>query len=167
MVGYMGGYFERERLPPAAISFIKNDRIGGDLPYAYVTRRTYDTPAGDATLTCVGGPEKLLDVPIDDFVYDDAEPVPAAKLEQLDVEVRSVIDDPGGPDAYDFAWHGLMGYTQQRVRLIGFEPKYHALLYNLGCNGVGILPSIHGGHRIARLLAGNDLGPSMFDPALQ
>jgi len=92
--------------------------------------------------------------------------VPAVKLEQLDREVRSVIDQPlGSSVAFDYAWHGLMGYTPSRVRLVGFEPRNHALLYNLACNGVGILPSIHGGERIARLLAGEQLPPSIFDPA--
>jgi hypothetical protein len=38
------------------------------------------------------------------------------------------------------------------------------LLYNLGCNGVGFLPSIFGGHRISQLLAGQTLAPSVFDP---
>ena len=38
------------------------------------------------------------------------------------------------------------------------------LLYNLGCNGVGFMPSIFGGHRIARMLAGDVMAPSIFDP---
>jgi hypothetical protein len=38
------------------------------------------------------------------------------------------------------------------------------LLYNLGCNGVGFLPSIFGGHRVSRLLADQTLAPSVFDP---
>ena len=36
------------------------------------------------------------------------------------------------------------------------------LLYNLGCNGVGFLPSIAGGHRIARLLSGERLPREFF-----
>src|SRR3954449_2202777 len=59
-VGYMGAYFEKALVGPCAISYIKNDRIGGELPYGYVTRRTYDRPEGAATLTCVGGPETEL-----------------------------------------------------------------------------------------------------------
>ena len=37
-------------------------------------------------------------------------------------------------------------------------------MYNLGCNGVGFLQAIFGGHRIARLIAGEQLPPSIFDP---
>ena len=57
-----------------------------------------------------------------------------------------------------------MGYNDGGVRVIGAHPRHRRLLYNLGCNGVGLLPSIHGGHRIARLLAGDEPGPSVFDP---
>jgi hypothetical protein len=38
------------------------------------------------------------------------------------------------------------------------------LMYNLGCNGVGFLPSIAGGFRIAALTAGRAVGSSIFDP---
>jgi len=58
-----------------------------------------------------------------------------------------------------------MGYTAGMVRLIGAHPRYPGLLYNLGCNGVGFLPSIRGGERISRLLAGETLAPSIFDPS--
>jgi glycine/D-amino acid oxidase-like deaminating enzyme len=57
-----------------------------------------------------------------------------------------------------------MGYTESRVRLVGFEPMNPVLMYNLGCNGVGFLPSIAGGYRIAALTVGGDVGPSIFDP---
>ena len=65
---------------------------------------------------------------------------------------------------YDFQWHGLMGYMDGGVRVIGTHPRHPALLYNLGCNGVGFLPSILGGQRVARSLAGERLPPSIFDP---
>ena len=48
--------------------------------------------------------------------------------------------------------------------MIGVHPGRPSLLYNLGCNGVGFLPSIHGGRQIARLLSGEQLEPSIFDP---
>ena len=50
------------------------------------------------------------------------------------------------------------------IRVIGRHPRYPELLYNLGCNGVGFLPSIHGGQVIARTLGGESLAPSIFDP---
>jgi glycine/D-amino acid oxidase-like deaminating enzyme len=39
-----------------------------------------------------------------------------------------------------------------------------SVLYNTGCNGIGILPSIAGGKRIARILKGEILPKSIFDP---
>jgi len=65
---------------------------------------------------------------------------------------------------YKFSWHGLMGYTSNRIRLIGTEPQNKILLYNLGCNGVGILPSVFGGRHISRIIAGEQLSQSIFDP---
>jgi hypothetical protein len=65
---------------------------------------------------------------------------------------------------YKFLWHGLMGFTPNGVRLIGPEPNNPILHYNLGCNGVGLLPSIYGGQKISWHLAGKKLEPSIFDP---
>jgi glycine/D-amino acid oxidase-like deaminating enzyme len=69
---------------------------------------------------------------------------------------------PGQP--YEFHWHGLMGYNDGRIRVVGANPRHPRVLYNLGCNGVGFLPSTFGGERIARILAGETLPPSIFDP---
>jgi glycine/D-amino acid oxidase-like deaminating enzyme len=57
-----------------------------------------------------------------------------------------------------------MGYSAGRIRVVGEHPGRPRLLYNLGCNGVGFLPSIAGGRRVARLLGGERLRPSIFDP---
>ena len=57
-----------------------------------------------------------------------------------------------------------MGYNDSGIRVVGTHPRHPRLLYNLGCNGVGFLPSIYGGQRIARLLADDHLPPSIFDP---
>ena len=59
-----------------------------------------------------------------------------------------------------------MGYNDGGIRVIGAHPRHPALLYNLGCNGVGFLPSIYGGQRIARLLAGEPLAAEHLRPAL-
>ena len=46
------------------------------------------------------------------------------------------------------------------ARVIGAHPRYPVLPYNLGCNGVGFLPSIHGGRQVSRLLSGEQLPAS-------
>ena len=57
-----------------------------------------------------------------------------------------------------------MGYNDSGIRVIGPHPRHPRLFYNLGCNGVGFLPSIFGGHRLSQALAGEPLAPSIFDP---
>jgi glycine/D-amino acid oxidase-like deaminating enzyme len=159
-IGFMAAFFEERPRAPTAMSYIRNVAIGGDTPYVYVTRRTYDRPGGTATLTCMGGPEHPIDRP---WVREEV--FPGTVLAYMDEHVRPFAQPsrPAGR-AYDFQWHGLMGYMDGRVRVIGAHPGRPALLYNLGCNGVGFLPSIHGGRQIARILAGERLPPSIFDP---
>jgi glycine/D-amino acid oxidase-like deaminating enzyme len=160
-VAYMTAFTDSPR-SPAAFSYIRNSVIGDDAaPYVYVTRRTYDRDDGVVTLTCMGGPE----YPFLEAAYDRDAAFPGDLLQTMDEEVRPFAQParfPGQP--YDFHWHGLMGYNDGGIRVIGAHPTHERLLYNLGCNGVGFLPSIHGGHRVSRLLAGESLGPSIFDP---
>ena len=160
-VAYMTAFAEERPRTPAAMSYIRNTTIGGDTPYVYVTRRTYDRPAETVTLTCMGGPE----YPVDGADYDLALPFPGELLATMDEQVRPFAqpDRPAGLP-YDFHWHGLMGYNDGGIRVVGAHPRHPSLLYNLACNGVGFLPSIHGGQRVARLLAGDRSGPSLFDP---
>ncbi|MFL5859521.1 MAG: NAD(P)/FAD-dependent oxidoreductase [Solirubrobacteraceae bacterium] len=158
---YMAAFVEDEPRPPAALSYIRNTRIGGETAYVYVTRRTYDTPGDSVTLSCMGGPE----YPFHEPVYNPDAPFPGALLTEMDDGVRPFaqpLREPRRP--YDFQWHGLMGYNDSGIRVVGAHPEHPTLLYNLGCNGVGFLPSIFGGHRVSRLLAGDKLSPSIFDP---
>jgi len=161
-VGYMAAFIEPEPRRPNVMSYIRNATIGGDTPYVYATRRTFDRTTGPSTLTCLGGPECRLD---DSDQYDADAEFPATILQEIDRDIRPIVDgtrQPGRP--YDYTWHGVMAYTADKVRLIGFDAHNPALLYNLGCNGVGFLQSVYGGHRIARLLSGEQLPPSIFDP---
>ena len=160
-VGYLTAIVEDALRLPAAISYIRNTVIGGDTPYAYVTRRTYDDGNRTVTLTCMGGPE----YPFHDSVYEPDAPFPGLLLQMIDDDVRPYAHTarPAGR-AYEFHWHGLMGYNRSKIRVVGAHPRHEPMLYNLGCNGVGFLPSISAGRRIAQLLAGERLGPSVFDP---
>jgi glycine/D-amino acid oxidase-like deaminating enzyme len=165
-VAYMTAFFEDARRAPAAISYVRNftiggDSITGDTPYLYVTRRTYDRPRDTVTLTCMGGPEAGLD----GAAYRSDAPVPGEVLQAMDNEVRPFAQPrrPSG-QPYEFHWHGLMAYNDSLIRVIGPHPQHPRLLYNLGCNGVGFLPSIHGGHSLARLLAGDRPAAGVFDP---
>jgi glycine/D-amino acid oxidase-like deaminating enzyme len=160
-IAYMAAFAEDAPRSPAAISYIRNTTIGGETPYVYVTRRTYDRADDTVTLTCMGGPE----YPFHEPAYQRDAPFPGSLLAALDDEARPFAQ-PARPPAlpYDFHWHGLMGYNDSGLRVVGAHPRHPRLLYNLGCNGVGFLPSIYGGDRLARLLEGDDLAPSVFDP---
>jgi glycine/D-amino acid oxidase-like deaminating enzyme len=160
-VAYMTAFVEDERRAPAAMSYIRNPTIGGETAYVYVTRRTYDRPEDIVTLTCMGGPEYPFHAP----AYDPDTPFPGPLLAEMDAEVRPFANAGRAPgQRYDFHWHGLMGYNDSGIRVIGAHPRHPRLLYNLGCNGVGFLPSIFGGHRVSQILAGQPLAPSIFDP---
>ena len=168
LVGYMAGYIEEGTAAPTAISYYgkteekrSDDPMGDD--YFYLTRRPFEYEGATAeNLICVGGPDKEL---------------PELKAyrrsdgcnEQYQDEITEFLDSDykryeGRETPYKFCWHGLMGYTKSRVRLVGCEPLNTVLLYNLGCNGVGLLPSIMGAERIARIVNGEQLAPSIFDP---
>ncbi len=160
-IGYMAGYFDEPNQVPVAVSYYSDNL---NAPYHYLTRRPYDIGDGkQQSLICIGGPERILP---DRATYDPLLPFPGDIEEQLDREVRHAYSDLPHITHRRFLWQGLMGYTPNGIRRIGFEPRNNTLLYNLGCNGVGILPSIYGGKRIAELLAGMHLRPSIFDPEL-
>ena len=170
-IGYMAGYLDERNHPPAAISYIMNsdkDEVKSGAfdsdPYFYLTRRPFENELNQKhNLISVGGP----DVPLEDTsTYSKEEHEYSEEAFQaIDSFLhKSFKSAPKGDIPYAFHWHGLMGYTPSGVRLIGAEPHNSALLYNLGCNGVGILPSIYGARRIARIVAGEKIERSIFDP---
>lgn len=161
-MGYMSGYLEEHNKPAVAISYYTDPSTSRDNSYYYLTRREYEYESGTKhNLICIGGPDTPLE---DRSHYSHEEEYPEERAEEIDRFVRRVYDTtPNKAIDYQFTWHGLMGYTRSGVRLIGPEPKNPILLYNLGCNGVGILPSIYGGQKIARHIAGEHVPPSMFD----
>ena len=169
-IGYMAAYLESMNAPPTAISYFPKDAsVSGDPTgeaYFYLTRRPHDEGEGDAkNLVCAGGPEQVLP---NHALYTRSDHFREDIRESLDEFLRSTYHHyPNPATEYAFSWHGLMGYTPGGLRRIGIEPCNPVLLYNLGCNGVGILPSIHGGKRLARILAGETLERSIFDPVDQ
>lgn len=154
-IAYMIGYV-RPEAAPTAMSYLEGP-YGGNLPYAYMTRR----PHGQGTsLLCWGEPEAELPTMSD---YNRTEAMPDGMKARLKACVQHLRPrDAKQPLLY--RWHGLMGYTPNRIRLVGQDPCHAELYYNLGCNGIGILPSTYGGLRIAQLLNGERLPVSIFDP---
>ena len=161
-IGYMSGYLEKLDKQPTAISYFTDPSADPDNSYFYLTRRGYEYEQGiEHNLISVGGP----DVPLEEAAqYSLEDDFPDEMEEAIDLFVRHTYNiKPNKKIDYLFTWHGLMGYTKNGVRLIGPEPKNPVLLYNLGCNGIGILPSFHGGREIARHLSGEQIEESIFD----
>jgi len=65
----------------------------------------------------------------------------------------------------DYFWGGIMGYTANGLRWVGKDPDHSHLWYNLGCNGIGIVPAVAGAEKIADIFNGKELFPSIFDPS--
>ncbi len=160
--GYMSGYLEAPNKSPIAISYFTDPSTDPDNSYFYLTRRPYEYEKGaHHNLISIGGPDVTIE---DTTPYSPDEDYPEEHAEAIDQFVRSTYDmDPNKKIEYVFTWHGLMGYTRNGVRMVGPEPKNPVLLYNLGCNGIGILPSIYGAWKIARHLRGEAVEDSIFD----
>lgn len=167
-VGYMAGYLEDQTHSPTAISYLPKRSHTGNVafdadPYLYLTRRSFEVEQSQRhSLICIGGPEALMD---DTNNYSKEHPYPEEAQKVIDEFLHTTYKyAPQGDITYEYKWHGLMGYTPNGVRCIGPEPINPVLLYNLGCNGVGILPSIYGGKKISQFVNGEELEPSIFDP---
>ncbi len=162
-IGFMAAYFVPRKVEPAAISYLASPGIGEGQAYFYVTRRAFHHQGEEGTLVCIGGPD--LDL-APGQVYDRDRPIGTRVMQRLDEFIRPILFRNGDRSpAYRWTWHGVMGYTRNGIRVIGEDPRNGVLLYNFGCNGVGLLPSVCGGRRIARLIAGEKLPPSIFDPS--
>lgn len=159
-VGYMSAYLEEMDKPPTAISYFINKNKDPNEPYFYLTRRVFESDKKE-NLISVGGPEFENE---DSRFYSRKKEFPQEIENTINNFVKKYYNTAPNDDIdFIFTWHGLMGYTKNKVRLIGEEPKNKILLYNLGCNGVGILPSVYGGKRISMILNNENLNRSIFD----
>ena len=146
--GFMAAY-PIEESSPSLSGFIPEE--GTHVPYWYLSRAPLSQDK-KGCVACLGGPEYTFSSPL--------------SPEQIDQQAEESLQLMGkfmsGPPS--FFWHGTMGYTQNGMRWVGEDPDRPHLWYNLGCNGIGILPALAGGKRIARQIGGEVVGPSLFDP---
>lgn len=164
VVGFMSGYLEKPVGVPAALQYFQQGDVKlTDTPgegYFYVTRRPYEYEK-DAkhSLVSIGGPDFALE---DRAIYDRNLEFSEKAKKQIADFVRRTYDKSHDLE-YAFMWHGVMGYTKNLLRMIGPDPEHSHLFYNLGCNGIGILPSVFGGDKVARQIKGETFAPSIFD----
>jgi glycine/D-amino acid oxidase-like deaminating enzyme len=154
VTGYMNGY------KPS----LKGERVGLffhqvqpsiDEPYIFTTTWGKDPEnimlmIGGPQYTCDGGKRREVD---DRRAH--------ARIDHLASEIFDISAKA------EICWDGSMGYTSTGVRLAGPDPRNPNLFYNLGCNGIGILHSIYGAQRIAKVIMGKKPEDSVFDPIHQ
>jgi len=155
-VGHMAAYLDKKK-DPFAISYLEKSMNNYTDPYFYVTRRNYSPKR---SLVGIGGPEYRLDN-VEKYERD------RVYCPKAGSQIREFLKRTyglGGRIPLHYQWEGLMGYTKTRIRCVGSHPQFRNLLFNLGCNGVGILPSIYGSKRISLIIQGIKLKQSIFDP---
>ncbi len=163
IVGYMSAYFDKPSNMPEAISYYKDeDKTKSVEPYYYLTRRkSYLKRNRD--MICIGGPQKEL------YNKEEYKEEIQHFPNNYDKNTNEFLQQNYLPakkitPKFEYKWHGLMGYTKNNIRVVGTDPRNHNILYNLGCNGVGIIPSMSGSVRISNILNNKKLKPSIFDP---
>lgn len=162
-VGYMTAYLSPNQSEPMANYFYDEDAVRvpdaflAD-PAFYVTRRSFGSNNGESLLA-IGGPEIHL---VEREIYFREFEV----ADHFKAESVQFMNDHFEMSGYNeqFFWHGLMGYTRTGVRIVGREPLDPRLMYNLGCNGVGILPSVMGAEKIAKHVNNEEMKDTIFDP---
>ncbi len=165
VLGFLVGYMDEKERDPAAAVYFSSRKSGQAEGYFYLARRRYiEGPKRE--LTSVGGPDRPLRETERYSSEDISEEIPEVEeyYSRIEEFYRMTAIDASADTQRDFSWNGLMGYTSSGVRVIGPDPTNPSLIYNMGCNGIGILPSIYGGKKVTQVIMGETLAPSIFDP---
>ncbi len=166
LVGYMSGYLVTPWQSPTAISYYLKPwelQTANDVEnYFYFTRRQFNKWGQTHSLICIGWPETSIHKK-DKYIRHEAQPERAHQ--QMNQFLQKTFKNyPTHPTQYHYRRHGLMWFTKSWLRVIGPDIANQNLLYNIGCNWVGILSSIHWWRKISQFLLGNVTEPSIFDP---
>lgn len=93
----------------------------------------------------LGGPE------FDEEPNGSADWVQEKQLLSLELTKRFVRETfKEAPVDFSYFWHGWMAYTEDGLRLVGPDKEQPRLIYNLACNGIGIVPACNAAKKIAR-----------------
>ncbi len=163
LVGYMAGYVEPRTNKPTAISYFPKKSAGqADDPYVYLTRRNVGK---SKSLVCIGGPQRLYER---DTRYSRHYAYSQKATKEIQKFLRETLPHKSHqPEQFDYHWHGIMGYTPNNLRCIGPDIADTRLLYNLGCNGIGLLPSVYGAQKVSWFVQNKKLPKSIFDAVYQ
>lgn len=147
--------YSNKATPRAAYATACSTTLPNDYSAAFITPRDPSVPYWHVTncdsLTIFAGPE-----------YVD----PALDLNEWNKTFELITQFAqrtyGFNPSFQYQWYGIMGYTQTGLRWVGQDRQNPHIWYNLGCNGIGIVHAVASGERIARLLNGESLKPSLF-----
>jgi glycine/D-amino acid oxidase-like deaminating enzyme len=160
LIGYMGAYTDSPVEKTTAISYLTNTVDPED--YYYLTRRPLRMDTNTIhNLISVGGLDKQLEEILE---YDNAQKIDDTVSDEIEAFLRKNYTTASNIDfEFSFLWHGLMGFTRNQIRIVGRDILESRLLYNFGCNGVGILPAAISAPRIAAMVNKSALSPHIFD----
>lgn len=160
MTGYMVGYIDTKTRPTAATAYLEagDSRDDENSAYTYATRRRYTGAGVQGDLVCIGGTFRVLkneEYNKEDTSWLTQERIPLDKF---------VATTPvGALKDYPYAWHGLMGYTETNMRMVGPVSSGSRIQANIGCCGIGLLTSIAGAQRCIDFVQAKPIEPSVFD----
>jgi glycine/D-amino acid oxidase-like deaminating enzyme len=124
--------------------------------YYHSARHMVTQDFAEHTMVCVGWP----DVDVNEAISSHVSDVPSAYAADLD---RYTSTFYGKPVERAYQRWGIMAYTDTGMRKIWAHPTAPHIRYSVGCNGVGILSSIHGWRKLSQLLQGIRIPQSIFD----
>lgn len=149
VVNYMMGKYVDD-IDPIAYSFYKTgDGVEGDVDYIYGTVRKMK----DKNLMTFGNARDVL---IKNFEYNSESDAEEKIREELKSQSDKYFENLNIIEP-QYIWHGLMGYTNSRNRKVGEFPHKSKIIYNLGCNGIGIMPAIASGKIISEYFRSGEM----------
>lgn len=165
IVGYMSGYEYEQPYTPSATWFYEQDAVmsnhpQNDDPYFYITKRPFEIAGAQKGLVVIGGPESALSDRAD---YEREKMIDQHIITETDTFAEKTIEESALLKRI-FSWHGLMGYTATGLRVVGREPCAPRIIYNLGCNGVGIMPAFWASKQLVAIVNNEKTTPTLFDP---
>jgi glycine/D-amino acid oxidase-like deaminating enzyme len=168
VVGMMSWYYLSWEVDQSAVAYypqasdLVSEVNDSSQIYYYMTQRWYcDKSWSQKRLVCIGWSDHSL---ADRAMYDPTTPVASSDVDSMIQFARETITDMYDTRTHDFAWHGLMWYTRSKLRCVWPDSYCSRLLYNLWCNGVGIVSSVYGWSLIAQHIRGEQVPATAFDP---
>lgn len=157
IVNYQTGYKVEKDIIPKTYFYIRHQRdLQLEYDYVYGSRRRFMGKYLDVFGSTI---DKLLE-PKERYSYED-EIDPKIEKEVIEESKKYIFEvNLSEPE---FAWQGAMAYTKNSMRIVGARKEHPKIIFNIGCNGIGIIPAFFSGDKVARLINGEKFERSLFD----